>query len=263
MNTFTANAMIFRALIARDMKVIKKRLLNMIIDGLILVSVAVLVFGNLLPLLGMSTTLIAPIFLGNSLSFFLASLGYNCAMRMVYDLKFNRFIDYFLTLPLPKTWLFAYYVTSFMIESAIITLPLVTLGIISLGKNFGPINGSFIAFLFVYFCALLFWSLFFLGSSFMYDFQWFKANMWCRRIMPLFVFGPAFFTFQAIRSVIPVFSKLFWLNPLTYVIEGLRASLLSGPDYVPLSVCLLGIFVGILFMCARLHYSIHKQLDPV
>lgn len=263
MNTFTNNASIFWALLTRDMKVLKTRAHNLVIDGLILVSITVLIFGNLLPLLGMSTKLIAPIFLGNSLSFFLASLGYNCAMRMVYDLKFNRFIDYFLTLPLPKTWLFAYYLTSFMIESAIVTLPLVTLGIIALGNNFGPINGSFITFLCVYFFVLLFWSLFFLGSSFLYNFTWFKSNMWVRRIMPLFIFGPAFFTFKTISTVIPVFSTLFWLNPLTYNIEGLRVALLGGTDYVPLSICLPGIFIAIIIMCVRLRYSIYKQLDPV
>ena len=116
MNSCTNNIAIFLALLTRDLKVLKRRLNSLIIDGLILVSVTVLIFGYLLPLLGMPTTLIAPIFLGNSLSFFLASLGYNFATRMVYDLKFDRFIDYFLTLPLPKKWLFAYFITSFIIE---------------------------------------------------------------------------------------------------------------------------------------------------
>ena len=93
MNTFNRNLAIFWALLSRDMKVLKHRLNNLIIDGLILVFVTVLIFGYLLPLLGMPTSLIAPIFLGNSLSFFLASLGYNFATRMTYDLRFNRFID--------------------------------------------------------------------------------------------------------------------------------------------------------------------------
>src|SRR6266404_1128407 len=143
MNSFSRNIATFRALLARDMKVLKHRLRSLIVDGLTLMFVTVLVFGYLLPLLGMSTQLIAPIFLGNSLSFFLASLGYNFATRMTYDLKFNRFIDYFLTLPLPKRWLFTYFITSFIIEASIVTLPLITFGIILLGNNFGPINGSF------------------------------------------------------------------------------------------------------------------------
>jgi hypothetical protein len=263
MNTFTDNLAIFRALLARDMKGLKSRLSDLVIDGLILVSITVLIFGNLLPLLGMSTSMIAPIFLGNSLSFFLASLGYNCALRMVYDLKFNRFIDYFIILPLPKSWLFTYYLISFMIESAIVTLPLIALGIIALGKNFGPINGNIFIFLGMYFLALLFWSLFFLGSSFVYDFLWFRANMWARRIMPLFIFGPAFFTFKTIQAIIPRFSMLFWLNPVTYVIEGLRVSLLGGSDYIPLPICLLGTLVAIACMCVRLRYGIYKHIDPV
>lgn len=263
MNTFSCNSRIFCALIARDLKVLKLRLYNLIIDGLILVSVNVLVFGYLLPLLGMSTNLIAPIFLGNSLSFFLASLGYSSATRLVYDLKFNRFIDYFLTLPLPKRWLVGYLISSFIIETAIVTLPLITLGIIGLGKNFGPINGNFIAFTIIYFFVLLFWALFFLGSAFNCDFQWFKSNMWARRIIPLFIFGSAFFTFKTVETIMPMLSKIMLLNPLTYLIEGLRVSLLGGTDYLSLSTCIIGIFVGILLMSVRLYYGIHKSLDPV
>jgi ABC-2 type transport system permease protein len=263
MNSCTNNIAIFLALLTRDLKVLKRRLNNLIIDGLILVSVTVLIFGYLLPLLGMPTTLIAPIFLGNSLSFFLASLGYNFATRMVYDLKFDRFIDYFLTLPLPKRWLFAYFITSFIIESSIVTLPLVTLGIVLLGKNFGPINGNFITFLAVYFLVLLFWALFFLGSSFTCSYQWFKSNMWARRIMPLFVLSSAFFTFKTITTFMPTMSTIMLCNPLTYVVEGLRAALLGGSDYLPLPTCLVGIFIAIILMSLRLHYGIHKQLDPV
>jgi hypothetical protein len=233
------------------------------IDGFILVVIAVLVFGNLLPMLGMSKSLIGPVFLGNSLSFFLASLGYNWALRMTYDLKFDRFIDYFLTLPLPKPWLFAYYIVSFIIEAAIVTLPMVTVGIIALGENFGTINGSFITFLCMYFISLTFWGLFFLGSAFMYDYQWFKCNMWARRIVPLFSFGPAFFTFKTIAATNPFIGKLLFLNPITYIIEGLRASLLAGPDYLSLKTCVCGSLISLVLMFVRLQRGIYKQLDPI
>lgn len=263
MNTFLQNKTIFMALLARDIKVLKSRVHNVIIDGLILVSITVLVFGNLLPLLGMPISLIAPAFLGNSLSFFLASLGYNFALRMAYDLKYDRFISYFLTLPLPKCWLFSYYVISFMIESLIVSLPLVTLGIVALGKNFGPINGNIFVFFVVYLCSLLFWALFFLGSSFIYNFQWFKSHLWARRIMPLFIFSPAYFTFKTIQQILPLFHKFYFLNPLTYIIEGLRVSLLGNNDYLSLPICLMGILASLIFMLIRLRRGIYKQLDPV
>lgn len=263
MNSLTSHFGIFFALLARDMKVLKSRLRSLIIDSLILVTIAVLVFGNLFPMMGMSTTLIAPIFIGNSLSFFLASLGYNWALRMAYDLKFDRFIDYFQTLALPRSWLFTYYIMSFVIETTILTLPMITVGIIALGNNFGPINGSWPLFFCMYFLALLFWGLFFLGSAFVYEYQWFRSNMWARRIMPLFLLGPAFFTFKTIAAVAPAAAYFLFLNPVTYVIEGLRVSLLGGTDYLPLSICLCGTVVAIICMYIRLHYGIYKQLDPV
>lgn len=263
MNSSSRYIMIFYALLERDMKVLKKRLCSLIIDSLILVAIAVLVFGNLLPMMGMSTNLIAPVFLGNSLSFFVASLGYNWALRMAYDLKFDRCIDYFLMLPIPKPWLFAYYISSFIIEAAIVTLPMITIGIVSLGSDFGPINGNFFVFLCMYFLSLLFWGLFFLGSSFTYSYQWFRSNMWARRIMPLFALGPAFFTFKTISTIAPVTGTLLLLNPVTYVIEGLRSSLLAGNDYLPLNVCLYGSIGGIILMYARLSRGIYTELDPV
>jgi len=263
MNTFSRNSAIFSTLLARDLKILKQRLLNLIVDGLIVMFMNVLVFGYLLPLLGMSTTLIAPIFLGNSLSFFIASLGYNCAIRIVYDLKFNRFIDYLITLPLPKRWLFTYFITSFIMESAIVSLPLTTIGILLLGKNFGPINGSFIMFLMIYFLFLLFWALFFLSCSFTYNFIWFRNNMWARRLMPLFIFGSAFFTFKKVTLIMPMLRIIMLCNPLTYFIEGLRSSLLGGPDYLPLTTCFIGIFISLFFMILRLRSGISQQLDPV
>ena len=263
MNTFIRHATIFWALLARDIKVLKSRLCGLIIDSLILVTIAVLVFGNLFPMMGMPAKLIAPVFIGNSLCFFLVSLGYNWALRMAYDLKFDRFIDYFQTLALPKSWLFVYFITSFIIEITIVTLPMITIGIIALGSNFGPINGSWLAFLSMYFLALLFCVLFFLGSAFVYDYQWFRNNMWPRRIMPFFLLGPAFFTFKTIATIAPVMGKLLFLNPITYVIEGLRVSLLGGTEYVSLPICLCGTLAAIIVMYIRLHYGIYKQLDPV
>ena len=97
MNSFTHNRLIFWALITRDFKVLKQRLGNLIIDGLILVSVTALVFGNLLPLLGMPKTLIAPIFLGNSLSFFLASLSFNLKAFISLSIQSVYRLFYYIT----------------------------------------------------------------------------------------------------------------------------------------------------------------------
>jgi len=86
--------------------------------------------------------------------------------------------------------------------------------------------------------------------------------MWARRIMPLFIFSPAFFTFKKINFIIPTLAQLMFLNPLTYVVEGLRTALLGGTDYLPLTTCLMGIIIGIICMAVRLYYGFYKQLDP-
>jgi len=81
--------------------------------------------------------------------------------------------------------------------------------------------------------------------------------------MPLFIFSPAYFTFKTITPILPLFSKLYYLNPLTYSIEGLRVSLLGGNDYLPLWLCIIGIIFSLLGAFIRLYKGIYKQLDPV
>ena len=80
--------------------------------------------------------------------------------------------------------------------------------------------------------------------------------------MPLFIFSPAFFTFKKVITIIPTLAQLMLLNPLTYIVEGLRVALLGSGDYLPLTTCLMGILIGIMFMYVRLYYGFYKQLDP-
>ena len=253
---------IFWMLLRRDLKVLKKRIGSMLIDGTILVITLVVIFGSLFPLLGMSQSLIAPIYLGNVVAFTLF-FGYSYGLKIVFDLHYNRFIDYQLTLPLPKRWLFAKIISYFIIEALLTTIPLMTLGIMLLGKKFTLVLPNWPLFALMYFSMLLFFSSFFVAISFWYNFFWFMENLWPRRLTLLFFLSTIFTPWHSIYHFSPTTAWVTLLNPLSYITEGLRATLLGSDLYLRPSICFPAIALFIVFNIWVLNLGIKKRLDPV
>lgn len=262
MNTLTQNILIFYTLIARDFKTLKKRLPTLFFDGSITVIIAVIMWGSLLPRIGMSQSLIAPIFIGHSLLSLMASIGYNYALRTIYDLKTTRFIDYLTTLPISKPWLFFYFVITCALEISIITIPLITAGIILLGNLF-IIKGNLFVFFSFYCVTLLFWSLFFINAAYTHSFNWFRSNIWVRRVMPLIICSSAYYPWIRVEQVSPLISRLMLLNPLTYISEGLRSSLLGGTDYIAWNYCFTAVIFFCIVLCLFVKKNIHRRLDLI
>jgi len=253
---------IFCALLRRDIKIMYTKLFDSLINGTVFISFQVLIFGYLFPLMGMSPDLIAPIFLGSLLTTMFTH-GYTVSLNFVYDLHYDRFIDYHLTLPLPKRWLFLTYVLSTMLELVCTTIPIILFGTVLLGNRFVITHTHWPALLYCYIITLLLFSLFFLSMSFVCSFVWFRENIWARVLSPLLAFGCTLFPWSSVMSISPCAAWCMRLNPLTYVNEGWRAALLGDPMYLPLSICLPIMTVLVLCLIFLLRYGIYKQLDPL
>ena len=254
---------IFYALVQRDMHVLKKNLRSKMIDASILTITNVIVFGKLFPMFGMPSRFIAPLFLGSGLIILIFSFGYGFAIRIVYDIKFTRFIDYHMTIPLSKFWLFLSYVVSFIIEVLIITIPLITVGIFLLRDSFATINGSWVIFFGAYLLCLILTATLFLSASFYYTFDWFRDNLWARRLFPLFLLSTLSITWKELIVLIPRMSLFIQLNPLTLFAESLRVSLLGGSEFLPLGFCVIGLVVWIIVFICAFNVGVAKRLDPV
>ena len=254
---------IFYALVQRDMHVLKKNLRSKMIDASILTITNVIVFGKLFPLFGMPSRFIAPLFLGSGLIIMLLAFGYGFAIRIVYDIKLTRFIDYHMTIPLSKFWLFLSYVVSFIIEALIVTIPLLTVGIFLLWDFFSTMNGSWVIFFGVYVLCLILTATLFLSASFYYTFDWFRDNLWARRLIPLFLLSTLSITWKDLVALMPRMSLFIQLNPLTLFAESLRASLLGGSDYLPLGFCVTGLVIWIIVFIWVFNIGVTKRLDPV
>lgn len=253
---------VFWALIIRDFVALKKIAPSLFWDNLFLLVSSVAIFGYLLPSMGMSKDLIAPLFLGQTIVSFV-QIAHSIAAIITRDLETSRLIDYQSTLPLPHTLLLARFVVSFIVKSLIITIPLLFLGIILLGDKFIIIQSHGFAFSIVYLLTLIYFGTLFLFFSFNYDYEWFRWNLWTRRIEPLIVFGSVTVVWKQLYLFSKPLGILFLCNPLTYAVEGLRTTLIGGQDFLPLWACLIGLIVGTIINWLLLVPAMNKKLDLV
>jgi len=260
-----SNSAVFFALLRRDLHVMKKNILGDMIDAMIYMVITLIVFGKLLPLIGMKPAFIAPLYIGSSLFFTLATRGYALAMTIVYKIAFENLglFGYHLTLPIDRKWLFAEYVTYFVIETCILTLPLLLIGTYILTTFIDLTIYSWPLFLCMYLLMVILFGLFFIGSAFTYSFHWFRANLWPRRIDFFMVFSSTFFPWQAVHNFSPIVSYIMLLNPITYAMEGMRNALFGTPIPIPLWFCMLVMVMSIGICGLWLHAGIRKTIDPI
>ncbi len=253
------------ALLHRDLKVLRIKLPNLLIDSGILLTIQVLNFGYFYPFLGLPQSYIAPIFIGTGIVEFLFHAGFTFSDELVEKIPYKKttIMQYHLTLPVPKSILFAQYIVYFMIEKLFITLPLLIGGQYFLSSHFANSTGSLVIFGLVYLLVLLFIGLFFMMLAFSYEYDWFKDNLWSRRLSWFFNFSAIYLLWHVVYDMAPAVGILLLCNPFTHAAEGLRRALLGAPQYLPLFITIPVLCLTCIGCIVRLRTVIIKQLDPV
>jgi ABC-type polysaccharide/polyol phosphate export permease len=254
------NIRVFCALLRRDLYILSRQLKDFLIDGAIIIITRATLFCYLLPAMGMPEHFIGPAYIGGIISLLL-NLNFAQAMLVVFDLKFNRFIDYQLTLPIDPRWLWLQKVLSIAINVFFITAPLIGAGIAILSLQISNMNVHPLPLLGVYLVSLLFLATFILGCAINYSYDWFMLNIWPRRLTLMFCLGGVLFPWKAVYAFSPVIGRFFLLNPCTYIAEGFRSALLGGNEYISYTICIPVIigFIGLAW--AFLLVSIRKRFD--
>jgi hypothetical protein len=256
---------VMRALLHRDLMALRIKLPGLLMDSGILLCIQVLNFGYFYPFLGLPTTYIAPLFIGTGIVEFLFQSGFAFSDELIEKIphKHTTVMEYHLTLPLPKWLLFTEYLLYFMIEKILITLPLIIGGIYLLRDRFAHATGSFYMFALMYLLVVFFVGLFFMALAFMYEYDWFKDNVWSRRLSWFFNFSAIYLLWHVVNGISPVFGAILLCNPFTHAAEGLRSALLGDPIYLPLSMTVPVLCIANLICIKLLARAIINRLDPV
>ena len=231
MNSLNTNFNIFRALLSRDIYIIKQKLISIWINTTVVLTLEILLFGYLIPLMGLPATMIAPIFLGAAIgqTFFKIT---SKSFESIRDIHFSKFIEYRLTLPISKRWLFSQIICSWIIETLIGIVPFILIGIMVLHKFFSISPFGLFKGLIFYLLVTIMMCILALASSYYYEYSWFMHNIWPRRYGFLYALCPFYFIWQTAYTFSPRVAQLLLLNPFTYCVEGFRSAMLESDQFI-------------------------------
>jgi ABC-2 type transport system permease protein len=259
MNTFMKNSSTFFALLEKDIRFIFSNIKGRIIDCLSPITGQILTFGYLFPLMGVLPAKAGPMFIG-SLTALLMQVGFSILMRMLIDMENDRYIDYLITLPLPKNWLLAEFIMSTALEFIVIIVPLLFASLLFLPIHF---EIKIIPFIMIMSCIVIFFASLFLAFSFNFSFEYAADNLWPRYLVPLSWLSAGLFIWYQLYAFSPTIAYFFLLNPITYVAEGLRASLLPGTQYINVYYCMAMLIIFIIINVIFIKRGFENKLDPV
>lgn len=248
-----------RALLWRDITILKMRLKDDIIDAAINIGFYAFLFGFLGVAMGLQKSLVAITFLGTIIST-CNFIGFSRAITDLVDRSFTGFLDYRRILPLSAHWLFFVYLLSYCIHMFCVTMPLLIVGYIALGFRVSmDIQWQWA--LLLYPLIIFAIALFFVCIVFSVSFDWFKFNIWDRILTPIQLLGCQFYAWQEAYFFSPRIALFILLNPYTYYNEGLRSAVIGNPLYIASWICLLVVIGVIGGLWLLLTTRIYKKLD--
>ena len=219
-------------LLCRDFRVFKEEFWGKFFDTALLLFTTVTIFSYFLPSYGLKSDYGPFILIGVVAGFgFFEVIGK--VSLMIADMEGERTILYTLTLPIPSWLVFVYIGVSWALVSSIISLLMFPLGKLVLFSQFdlGKIDLLRLALIFV--MGNLFFGFFALWLSSVLKKMGSLSHLFVRVVNPMYSFGGWLYSWQSVYSISPEIGYAHLVNPLLYVMEGMRAAALGQEGYLP------------------------------
>lgn len=253
---------IFLQLIRRDLVVFRKEYIGKLTDMLITFIVWVGVFGYLLPLMGMEKTYGIFIMVGAIASFGIFDI-LGQSNTIINDIQNDRTISYLLLLPISNVAVFCYIAISWAIQSMLIALPLYFVGKFLFWNDFILSNVTWYQLFLAFITVNLFFGFFALWIVGVMTNLRDMTRLYFRFINPLFLLGSYFTPWAVYLKISTGFAYLMLLNPLTYVMEIMRAAIIGQEGFIYFWISFFVLW-GFIAACAWHGISrLKRQLDCV
>ena len=164
------------------------------------------------------------------------------------DIEGERAISQLLIMPLRSSLVFIYMAFFWAISSTLLAVLLFPLGKLILWTRFDLSTISFIRLIPIFLTANVFFGTFALWLSSVIPGMSSLNTLWLRYIVPLWMLGTYFFSWETAYEVSPLLGTILLANPIVYVIEGMRAAALGQEGYLPYWISLSALWVYI-FAC--------------
>jgi len=250
------NVLMVKNLLWRDFLIIKKDFMGDVINMVTWPTSLSITFGYILTAFGMDRNYGSFLLVGSlATSFFYLAVGLGA--ELVNDFEGMRAIEFYQVLPFPSFHMvFFQKIVSFGLHSVMLAVPLLPMGKLLLGERLDLHNLSLVKFCMIFMSAGIFFGVFALVLAGYIKNQRTFNSVWRRVYTPMLFTGCFWFTFKMAQKSFPVLSYIALCNPLTYIAEGIRASVFGQEGYLPFWIsqgAVLGfIMIGSYFAFKRL-----------
>jgi len=231
-------------LIRRDLIVFRREFWTKFIDTALLFFTNVMAFGYFLQQEGAHEGYAAFFVVGAIASFGFVEIIGKVGLLLA-DMDGDKTINHTLVMPIRSNMVFYYIASSWAITSMIFSALLFPIGklLVFTEWNWEAISFWRVVLLFV--TANLFFGSFALWLSGVIKGMTRLNSLWFRYIAPMWMFGGYVYSWQSAYDLSHLVGYLSFINPMIYVMEGMRAAALGQEGYLPfwLSFCMLWVFI--------------------
>ncbi|GJG88305.1 hypothetical protein tb265_34860 [Gemmatimonadetes bacterium T265] len=230
-----SSAAAFAALTRRDLRALRRELPFFLLRTILQPLLFVIVFGAVMPRMGLVSTRYGAALLPGVLALTLAlSAVQSVALPLVQDFGWTREIEDRLLAPIPTGLLVAQKVASGALQALVAAAVVLPIARLVMGPIAGlsPTNLGLVAVV-AALGALTFSAAGLVLGTAISPQQ--IGLLFSAVITPMVFFGCAYYPWRGLDAV-PVLKYLVLVNPLTYVSEGMRAVLTPGMPHMPLPV---------------------------
>lgn len=253
---------VFKDLIICDLQVFKQTFLDKYIDLTIWVIMTIGVMGYIMPFFGLSHD-----FGTFQLGGVIAATGlfelYSSAIDLVSDFEGDRVINYNLTLPIPSRLAIIAKASYYFIVYLTLAIVILPIGKITLWNQLNLSGINYYKLLLALILQSIFYACFVLWASSIIANMTKLGNIWSRFIFPMWFMGGFQFSWIALYKVIPILAFIDLLNPMIYITEAIRASILGQENYINFWLCLLAILIFSIICLLFGIRNLQKRLDFV
>lgn len=248
-------------LLQRDLKVFKTMFWGKVIDSCIFLFTIVITFEYFLPQYGLTdgygSFIVSGVIVGYG---FYEIIGR--VTGLIWDIEGAQTITYPLMLPVTSEIIFFYLGLSYAIFSSIFGLILFPLGKIALGNGFNLRIINYYQLIPIFLLSNLFFGFFALWIGSLAK-KSTSGDLFARVVNPLYSLGGYFYAWESVYNISPIAGYINLINPLIYVMEGMRAAMLGQKGFLPYWFSFTMLFLFTSFFAWDAIRRLKRRLDCV
>jgi len=249
-------------LIARDLRIFKVDFWGKFIDSCIMLFSTVVIFSYFLSSYGLRPDFGPFILVGVIAGFGLFDVVGKVA-SMIGDIEGDKTILYTISLPIPAWLVFAYQGLSWALYSSLLCFLLLPLGKLLLFSQFDLTVINYPKLVLMFIMSNLFFGFFALWLSSVCKRMTRLSHLFVRVINPMYMFGGYLYSWHAVYKLSPVGGYMSLINPLIYVMEGMRAAILGQEGYLPFWFSLVMLMIFTIVFGLDAIRRLKKRLDCI